>query len=326
MLFANDYAAIDGILRVQCISQKGIARRSDAFLFSIDDRVVLLDAGLPEVPYALASLLEKRASFLKGHEELLEKKDVKLRITWIASHMHIDHIGAFMESIASCPYIYVEKAYLPPRTSYFDPELSPDWDGDYKYRDRIAEAFRSYQGDCQIIDIPFRDEGAISFSESSSEFVILPPVCDWGEAGRADLCRELYAKEQAKSLPISITNANSLWLLIRYCGRSFLFTGDSMKKTERSDESFDMMLERWGSEIGRPDAVKYPHHGILRDEAARGVLSLDPDYVIYNAIDTTADSAIESIRKGSVRHVRIGYSDALFTVMPSGDLSLEGGV
>lgn len=325
MEFANDFVNSDGILKVRCISQKGIVRRSDAFLITLDGNVVLLDAGLPEVPYALASLLELRALFLKGNEKLLENKDVKLKITWIASHLHIDHIGAFMDGISASPYIYVEKAYLPPRTEYFDSDLSPNWDGDYKYTEKLYGCFAKYQPRCTLERIPFSNKETFSFKKGEAVFTIFPPTRDWGTPDKAALCKELYAKENISSQPVSITNANSMWILLTYKGRKFLFTGDSMKKTLRDDENVDEMVANWKGAIGDVDVVKYPHHGMLRDEAAPLMLSFNPKYVICNAIDATGHlrmlEALEN--KDKLIPVLYGYMDKVFTVNPDGNLSLE---
>ena len=325
MNYANVFAENNGILSINCISQKGIVKRSDAFLISINGAVVLLDAGLPEVPYALARLLELRAEYLKGHEELLEDKDTKLSIIWIASHMHIDHIGAFLEGIAESPYIHVEKAFLPPKTEYYDAILSPNGDGDFKYRTRLKDIFDRYQQECEINNVPFSENVTVAFELNKVSFTLLPPTVDWGKPEYASLCRELYVKDNPVTLPISIGNANSMWLLIEYCGIRFLFTGDSMKKTSRCDESFDLMIKAWKSVIGTVDVFKYPHHGMERDEAASAILSFKPKFVISNAINATGPEAMIKIASSmafNTEFVMTGFDDKIFTVDSSGKLTL----
>lgn len=325
MKSANDFAIDNNIFDVICVSQRGIVRRSDAFIFIKGREVVLLDAGLPEVPYALAKLLELRASFLTGNKDLLEDKSVKLEITWIASHMHIDHIGAFLDSIASSPYISVKEAYLPPRTVYYDEELSPLGDGDFKYRDRLDDIFQNHQAQCRIENIPFTSTETFSFEKSGVAFTLLPPTNDWGSPEYVSYCKELYARTNAVSLPISIGNANSMWLIAKYKGKRFLFTGDSMKKTDRDDENLDVMLSTWKREIGAIDVLKYPHHGMERDKAAKAVIQLKPRFVICNAIDATAPDAIREANPDAWKRISFamtGYHDVVFSVDGDGSLSL----
>lgn len=326
MKFANDFAKDNGRLDVICIGQRGIVRRSDAFIIVKGGTVVLLDSGLPEVYYALTRLLELRAFFLTGHEDLLENKDIKLRITWIASHMHIDHIGAFRDEIAISPYIFVCEAYLPPRTEYFDSKLSPTGDGDFKYRTILSDIFNKYQSECLIKDIPFSNKETFIFNQNSINFTILPPTHDWGTPEYVALCKRLYVKENEISLPISIGNANSMWLLVEYQGRRFLFTGDSMKKTDENNESFDEMLSNWSEVIGYIDVIKYPHHGIERDMAAPAIISLNPGYVVCNAIDATGPKMIRLLDQEAARRmtfVSSSYEDRVFSVNLDGALTVS---
>ena len=54
-----------------------------------------------------------------------------------------------------------------------------------------------------------------------------------------------------------------------------LFTGDIMKKkSDREDEPMDRMIAHYGAETLRSDIVKYPHHGISRNPAAKPVSQL----------------------------------------------------
>lgn len=323
MNFANDFADKNGFLTVNFISQRGIVRRSDAFLLDVDGDVVLLDAGLPEVPYAMASLLQLRAKYLMGHEELLENKSVKLKITWIVSHMHIDHIGAFLSDIGSSPYIFVEKAYLPPSTQYYDEVLSKDWDGDYKYRAIVKNIFEQYQPVCEIINIPFSSSEIFAFNKCGVMFTILPPTKDWGIPEYVEYSKEMYSKDAPHSLPVSIVNSNSMWLLVEYKKVRFLFTGDSMKKTNRNDESFDVMLHNWKTNIGNIDVMKYPHHGIYRDPASVSIVEMRPKFLIFNAIDATAQAKIREIDskiEKDTSFISTCYEDAIFTVDKEGNL------
>ena len=323
MHFANEYALQDGLLQVLCVSQNGCVRRSDAFIFVLNGEVILLDSGLPEMHYALMKLLELRSVFLSKRESELENKEVKLKITWVVSHMHSDHIGAFLDHLAYSPYIYIEKAYLPPKTEYFDPILSPDWDGDYKYREKIAQIFYSVHPETEIIDIPFTSDKVFPVVFSSAFLTILPPVKDWGKGDLRDKSERLYVPfDSEKSLPISITNGNSLWVVLSYKDKKFVFTGDAMKKYDDEVENFDEMMENWKEYVKDTNVFKYPHHGMLRNPASIRISELNPDYVLCNAIDASAPKALKE-RGYEKQVINFGYEDKLFTVDNDGKMNLD---
>ncbi len=320
---ANSYAEKEHKLTVCFISHKGIFRRSDAFLMDLDGSVILLDAGLMESPFALAELMRIRGRYLKDHIELMENKDVKLSVTWVVSHMHIDHVGAFLSGIAESPYIEIERAYLPPKSVFYDALYSREYDGDYKYRARIDEKIRKYQKGCEVIDIPF---GPLphSFAFASAEVHLLPPVKDWGSEERAVYLKELYPDEKPSSLPVEVTNSNSMWLLLEYKKRKFLFTGDTLKKRyDGKTESLDEMTEAWHETYKGVDVVKYPHHGYLRDAAAPLIAGMKPSYIVFNAIGASASDALKGVDKDIEKKCTLlssTYEDVIFTVDENGVL------
>ena len=82
-------------------------------------------------------------------------------------------------------------------------------------------------------------------------------------------------KDIRADLPVAVVNANSMWLRVELGGSSALFTGDIMKKkSDREDEPMDRMIAHYGAETLRSDIVKYPHHGISRNPAAKPVSQL----------------------------------------------------
>ncbi len=320
MMYANDFASGEHRLCVSFISQRGQSLCSDAFLFDADGSVVLLDSGLPELPYAKERILELRKSYLKDSPSLCDDESVKIRVTWIASHMHTDHVGAFIEDIVKCPYIHIEKVFLPPETSYFPPSEGKEF-ADFLYRKKIAENLRTYQKEAEVITIPFSKE-ELSFSSGGVSFSLLPPPIDWGSAERVSYSEKVY-EGIFYTEEIGVLNSNSMWLLAEYENVRFLFTGDSIKKTLGKEESFDLMLSVWKDRIKDIDVLKYPHHGIMRDEAAEAVLSLNAKYIVYNAIGATAPDALRKIRPSIDENTTLLSSadeDVVFSVSSDGIL------
>ena len=103
---------------------------------------------------------------------------------------------------------------------------------------------------------------------------------DYGVGDALTYIKNVYYPGQADKdiradLPVAVVNANSMWLRVELGGSSVLFTGDIMKKkSDREDEPMDRMIAHYGAETLRSDIVKYPHHGISRNPAAKPVSQL----------------------------------------------------
>ena len=99
-----------------------------------------------------------------------------------------------------------------------------------------------------------------------------------------------------------------------------------MKKTDENNESFDEMLSNWSEVIGYIDVIKYPHHGIERDMAAPAIISLNPGYVVCNAIDATGPKMIRLLDQEAARRmtfVSSSYEDRVFSVNLDGALTVS---
>ena len=98
---------------------------------------------------------------------------------------------------------------------------------------------------------------------------------DWGEGEALKYIEDVYygtatAAKRKADVPVAVVNANSMWIRLTLGDSSALFTGDIMKKKNRSDEPFDRMIDAYGESL-RSNVVKYPHHGVSRNPAAVGV-------------------------------------------------------
>ena len=106
---------------------------------------------------------------------------------------------------------------------------------------------------------------------------------------------DMYCREDSDhhNVPTLVLNNNSDWFHIRYGSRTFLFTGDTVKKPRQStEEALDEMLCAYGPILGQFDVVKYVHHGFRRDAAAEAMLSLSPRYIVLTTAVATAQEAI----------------------------------
>ena len=72
--------------------------------------------------------------------------------------------------------------------------------------------------------------------------------------------------------------------------------------------------------------MKYPHHGMLRDPAAKSIAEMKPKYVLFNAIDATGPDCIRAVDpdiEKVTKFVLTGYQDGIFTIDEGGNLSIN---
>lgn len=276
-------AALDGTLRFFSISHP-TAPKSDAFLFALDGEVLLEDGGMAGCTDAIERLRTLREELCPGS---------RLRLVWVLSHFHIDHIQAALESILPDPDLEITEVWLPPKTR--NTELCPRC-GDDKYRAALYEALALHQPQANIHNLRFANEGGepVSFPLGGARVTLLPPETDWTHDHLIrDIITEGYYAGQIEGgrVPTCVTNAASLWTLVEYRGRRILLNGDSMKREWRiPDENWDRMLALWGGTIGTgADLMKWPHHGMKRDPAAPGVHALAPKNILMTTVLATAD-------------------------------------
>lgn len=293
----NDMSPRGPALRVHCIHHEKKFLKSDAYLLEYGDRLLLIDSGmkgsLTARDYLLA--LRRRRIESSGADE-----SVPLRLSWLVSHFHVDHVCAMLESILPDPRFELDTVILPP-DSALDPYFNTiGTDGDTKYRPLLAEALGKYgTGRENIINIGFGAENIVSpdIFPGPVKLTVYPPAGDGGIGERLQYMIDGYCdgRGDAGMLPTAAVNACSVWLHVRYGAHSFLFTGDTMKREARlTRENADEMVEMYGERIGQVTVVKYLHHGYRRDPAAPLIMSFRPEHIIVACEHEGASAALHA--------------------------------
>lgn len=317
MMYANDLAVKDGILRVHMIGHGEEPPKSDAFLLEYNGEFVLIDGGLVDCPAALDYLMDIRRTLLLEHPELQEDSSCRLKIRVMISHCHRDHVGALCTHVFPSPYIEVSELYMPP-----DGRLDPRFGltGDAKYRPELAEVRQQYQVHARVIDVAFGAENRIVLpmtegNDASPVITILPPWKNSADPERLKLmCEALKHGEDNPNIATMVTNNNSMWIHVRHGEHTFLFTGDTVKKNKPMGyEMPEEMIRVYADVLGQVDVVKYVHHGYKRDAAAEAMLSLSPKYLFMTTALATADAVIrDKYPDSTVKLLNCGIQTYIF--------------
>ncbi|MBQ7320768.1 MAG: hypothetical protein IJW99_01600 [Clostridia bacterium] len=318
---ANSFAKKDGILRVHFIGHDD-PPKSDAFLWEYNGTYYLIDGGVDTNDYALQYLLRIRRELLGGRPELIGDASCKLKITSMASHCHVDHIGALFASVFPSPYIEVDSFYVPP-ASQMDPHYNlKDTNGDEKYRPRLDAALREFQPQAKVITHAFGAENRFCFrmvegDERSPLITVCPAYLDYGIGEKMAHLVDIYCDGDRDDRKIAILAVNNCsdWFHVRHGERTFLFTGDTTKKLPvPTEEMAGEMTDVYLPIFGQVDVVKYVHHGYARDAAAPDMMRFDPQYVVISArIGTGAKVIRHLFPESPVRLINSGEQTYVFS-------------
>ena len=328
---ANDFAPRDGLLHVHYIGH-GAPQKSDSFVMNYNGVYYLIDGGIDTADDSLRYLLDLRRALLKDHPEWIDDTNCKLHITSMASHCHIDHIGALFSLIFPSPYIAVDAFYLPPASQMDAHYNLKDSNGDVKYRPRLAKALAEYQPEAKVITHEFGAENRFAFrmiaeDETSPLITVCPAYLDYGIGEKMEHLVNIYCGGDRDDHKIAILAVNNCsdWFHIRYGARTFLFTGDTTKKLPTPQEEMaGEMTDVYLPILGQVDVVKYVHHGYARDAAAPDMMRFDPRYVVISADIGTGgdvirrlypDNPVKLVHSGSKTHIFTTDGDSL-TVSP----------
>ena len=198
-IYANDFAERREILSLHCIAHRALPnKKSDAYLLEYCGSFYLIDGGLPRALEVQEYLHGIRRALLSDHAELLSDPSCKLRINWIISHFHADHVGFGIDRLLFDPYLEVGEIYLPP-DSAVDARYAVDgMDGDEKLRPSFFEALsRIEEPAYTLCDIPFGKENRFSVSVGGDSLrkvtlTFLPPVEDLGAGWYFDYLYDSY--------------------------------------------------------------------------------------------------------------------------------------
>ena len=301
-MLANAFAPHDGILRVHLIAHGADPAKSDAFLLEYNGTYLMIDGGSPATDAALQYLLGVRRTLLAEHPELIEDESCRLHLDLIATHCHVDHVGAWHAHILCSPYLEIGTVRMPPDSAIAPHHVGGGVDGDARYRPKIARALKNFQPQANVLTHEF---GAahlhtfrmISDDPTSPTVTVCPAVCDWGIGDKVEYIIKHYhpTGESLQGVPVQVVNNCSDWFHIRHGSRTFLFTGDNVKKfADYDDESADLMTNAYLPILGSVDVVKYIHHGYKRDAGAADMMAFEPSYVIIGAEQSTGGEAIRA--------------------------------
>ena len=302
IIFANQLAPKDGILRLHCLSHEAEHVKADSFLLELDGMLWLIDGGVTGSKVTLDYLTALRDSWLSG-SELEGENAPPLRLDWVVSHFHVDHVGAMISDILPSGIVSLGTLYLPPDSAYTPPVGGRGVDGDEKFRPLLAEALEKYSVGERIVNLSFGEENVIDFTDPTGKlkFTLYPTPFDGGIGERLDYIINGYYGGDAthKMVPVAAVNSNCSWLRVVYGETRFLFTGDLMKREAHLDnEATDEMVRTYGERIGKINVLKYLHHGYKRDAAAPLMLSFKPEHIIVTSEAETASAAILNFEGG----------------------------
>ena len=316
-LFPADFALCDGVMRVLCLSHKGISK-SDGFIFALNGRFMLHDGGNGGCDL-LDRMLALREAVCPGGV---------LHFDWYVSHYHRDHIDAPVSDLLGDSRFALDRVVLPP--VFVMPEGMKNTS--LPYNEKIKALLSEHYPSAELTEMGYASEGAkpIGYAFSDAKITVMPPASDWSSPEMLrKLAREYFCTDDIwyKKVQSSVTNNSSLWLMIEYGGKKLLFTGDSQKRTRHlTDEGFDRMFALYRDMIGKPDFVKWPHHGHSEDEADIMIRELDPDYILTTAKDEGASvQYAKTFPDFRAELVNAAKHDVMISLTPDGAMTVEGG-
>lgn len=317
-MYVNEFAARDGMLRVHMIGHGSEPKKSDAFLLEYNGTFIMIDGGLENCDASLRYLLEIRRTLLSGHEELIDDPTCRLKLDIMVSHFHSDHVGALYTMVFPSPYLEIGKLYMPPHC-----RLDERYGlcGDVKYRPLLERAMTAYQPQTETVSYGFGVESSFSLSMFSGDptapvVTVCPAWINSADEGRIARMIEtrFQGDEQNANIATMVMNNNSTWIHVRHGNRTFLFTGDTVKKNKPIGyEMVEEMTEAYASVLGQVDVVKYIHHGYKRNAAADAMMSFQPRYVVVTAEIATGNEVIrEKYPDSDVKLINCGVQTYVF--------------
>ena len=235
----------------------------------------LIDGGLAN-GCTLEAVLALRRRLL-AEAQLEDSEENRLALTLLVTHCHVDHVAELYKNLIPCPYVAIDALYLPPATALAtDGAYNNTRNGDLMHRPRILSALMDHAPQAALYTLAYGETRTLPLPGGCLR--LFAPDRDWGAPAGVDYVLRHYmadapAERVFSNMPVRVLNCNCMWIQAEVGGHSMLFPGDAVKKLpQRDDESLDCMLAAYG-ELLRSDVVKYPHHGVKRNEAASMVAS-----------------------------------------------------
>lgn len=300
-LYANDFAPRDGILRLHCLSHEEEIVKADSFLLEFNGKLWLIDGGMSGSSVTRDYLDALRVRWLMSAPAGTENDDVRLKLDWFVSHFHVDHAAAMIDMILPSGIVELGTLYLPPDSAYTPRPGGRGLDGDEKYRPLLAEALDKFgTGREKIINIDFGEENILRFTSAGGdiEFTVYPPPFDGGIGGRLEyMVNNYYGGDYTnKMVPVAAVNSCCIWIKVVFREKSFLFTGDLMKRqSDLDNEATDEMVRTYAGDIGKVNLLKFVHHGGNRDAAVPLMMSFGAEHIIMTCKGETASGVIRKL-------------------------------
>ena len=306
-------------------------KKSDAFYITVTDEngmdLYLVDGGLA-TGKCMLELANLRKEILKnaGLESEYKNKNYKLDIHLLISHFHTDHVRELTSGLIAHKYLRILSAYYPAATALdqsgvYDNNNNADLDN----RPALLSELNRCWPQAEKHEMPFGTQKTVPLRVG--EMQLFAASEDWGTPENAAYAEQLYyptdMAARRSDMPTATVNSNCLWMRFVYGGASVLFTGDVMKKrADVTDEPLDRMITYYGEAALRSDIVKYPHHGLSRDPAAKPVRkSLITDHPIACCILTgnkAGEKAGKALDAQGVRWQDIDKGSVVYSLKSTG--------
>ena len=274
--------------------------------------VTLIDGGIAN-GCATEALMTLRRQILTEAGEAAHESDPewKLALRLIVTHCHVDHVGEISQNVLPCAYLAVQAMHLPPATVLrTDGTYDDTRNGDHQHRPALLAGMARYAPEAPIKILPFGQTQVIPLEGGCLR--LFASTRDWGVPKLEDYFLHVYLQEAdaakiAYSLPVMAVNGNCQWVQACVGEHSMLFPGDTMKRrADRTDESMDESIAAYGEAL-RSDIVKYPHHGVKRNAAAKLVKEhlLKPNGLVILAADKADEEGGAQLDALGVPHLNV---------------------
>ena len=322
-LFANDLIRGEDQLKVIFLEKKHPEKSDAFFILYLSENgldITLHDGGFDDSnTYKALSNLRKEILDSAGVADTPGAYRLNMRL--VISHFHTDHVQGLNGMILRTNRKFaISEVYAPPATClplgiYDDAENS-----DVVERPDFMYAMKTYHPDTPIHILDYGETCLVP--TDIGEMRLFAPVNDWGTDEKIKMFSHVYGYKDRynylEAIPICAVNANSLWMRVALDDYSFLFTGDVEKRNEdRLDEPMDEMIAEYGEAL-RSDIIKYPHHGQIRDAAAKIIrrkliTKKEQAICILTASDGWQDAGV-ALSRLSMRWFDLEKGSILYTV------------
>ena len=214
----------------------------------------------------------------KGMYEYLCRRNVKELDLLVLTHQHSDHVGCMAHIVRN---LKVKKFMMP------------------RLCDNVVQTFKSYE----------RLLGAL---EQKNIKIITP------EPGNTFFVGNLKIEVIAPIKQYRNTNNNSVVLKLTYKNKSFLFTGDASRESER-----DMIAAEYNLNA---DVLKVGHHGSKTSSSQAFLDKIRPTYAVISVgtdrNDLPKREVVERIKKSKIKTYRTDLNGTVVFATDGSDLKV----